>query len=179
MQPLFQNINIHLSGRLWDSWRWSWHFSIHPHYLLGIKGLQSLTSDINTYLKTKQLFSFLLPPHCAALGGQHSHCYIPTLQFSVSSWPAVLSSSDWFSVFISSLGKKQQLTLYFRIGKKGSCLPFPWEQAHDGHGAVVFRRVITWLMYSRPPGDKLTLLSEPLRHCSTLACPCRQVSTGF
>lgn len=76
-----------------------------PQHLLGSRDLQSLTNDINIYLKAKQLFSFLLPPHCAALGVQHSHCYIPTLHFSVSSWPAVLSSKGWFLLFISFLGK--------------------------------------------------------------------------
>lgn len=63
-----------------------------PRCLLGSKELWSLTHDINLYLKTKQLFSFLLPLHCAALGVQYSHCCTPTLQFSVSSWPPVLSS---------------------------------------------------------------------------------------
>lgn len=56
-----------------------------PRCLLGSKELWSLTNDINLYLKTKQLFSSLLPLHCAALGVQYSHCCTPTLQFSVSS----------------------------------------------------------------------------------------------
>jgi len=83
-----------------------------PQCLLGSKELRSLTNDVNVYLKAKQLFGFLLPPHCAALGAQHSHCYIPTLQFSVSSWPAVLSSKGWFSTvyffFISWFSTSKQ-----------------------------------------------------------------------
>lgn len=100
-----------------------------PQRLLGSKELRSLTNDINIYLKAKQLFSFLLPPPCAALGVQHSHCYIPTLQFSVSSWPAVLSSKGWFLLFVSFLGKKTSADALLQNRQEGQLPPFSMMRA--------------------------------------------------
>lgn len=153
-----------------------------PQRLLGSEELRSLTNDINIYLKAKQLFSFLLPPHCAALGVQHSHCYIPTLQFSVSSWPAVLSSKGWFLLFVSFLGKKTSANALLQNRQEGQLHPFSMMRAGTWwtwKASCSLQNVIMWLMYSRPAGDKPTLLREPLRHCSTLACPCWQGSGGF
>lgn len=191
--PLRQNssriaapFSEHHYPSLWEVMRFmvmvTMFFHPPPQHLLDSKELQSLPNCINIYLKAKQLFISLLP-HYAALGMLHSHCYIPTLQFLVSFWHTVLRVS--FLVFVSFLLKKtskHQLKSYFRTGKKGSCLRFPWwEQECDGHGkqAVVLQIKVIQLTYSRPAGHKLTVLPEPLRHCRALVCTRWHISGGL
>lgn len=101
-----------------------------PQCLLGSKELQSLTNYINTYPREEQLFSFLLPPHCATLGVQHSHCYVPTLQFSVSFWPVVLSSKGCFLLFISFLGKHISWCPTSEEARRAVASPFHDESRH-------------------------------------------------